>query len=337
MSTNHQVRLAERPAPGLPQPSVWKFTEEPVGEVPDGSVLVKVLYCSLDPAMRTWMNEGRSYVPPVGIGEVMRAAGIGQIVESKASGLKAGDFVNGVFGVQEYAVVKGAEVLPLSAKEDELPVHLGALGLSGITAYFGLTDIGRIKSGETVVISAAAGSVGSIAGQIAKALGCRVVGVAGGADKCRALVETLGFDEAIDYKAAGFDKALRAACPKGVDVYFDNVGGAVLNAVLKNLARGARIVICGAVSQYNATEVGSGPTAYMNLLVARARMEGFVIFDYEKRYGEARKAISDWISNGKINPVTHVVEGLNNFPTALSKLFAGENIGKFVLKIASSA
>jgi NADPH-dependent curcumin reductase CurA len=282
------------------------------------------------------MNSGRSYVPPVGVGEVMRAIGIGRVVASRAAGIAVGDVVNGMFGVQEYAIMPAAQLRPIEAAPDALPVHLGALGISGVTAYFGLLEVGQAKAGETVVVSAAAGSVGSVAGQIAKAIGCHVVGVAGGVEKCRHLVERLGFDAAIDYKSENLDAAIRKACPKGVDVFFDNVGGAVLNAVLRNLARGARIVICGAVSQYNATEVGSGPTNYMNLLVSRASMTGFVIFDYEDRYPEARRAISQWIAERKLLPETHIVEGLNRFPDALNQLFAGENTGKFVLKIAEA-
>ena len=333
---NLQCRLAQRPVPGLPDPSIWSFTEEPAAEVADGEVLVEVLYCSLDPAMRTWLNAGRSYVPPVGVGEVMRATGIGRIAASRAAGFSDGDVVGGLFGIQNYAVMPATQLERIDATGVPLPVHLGALGISGLTAYFGLVDVGKAKAGETVVISAAAGSVGSVAGQIAKALGCRVVGVAGGDEKCRLLVEELGFDGALDYKSEGFGAALKAICPQGIDVYFDNVGGAVLNTVLRNLARGARIVISGAVSQYNATEVGPGPTNYMNLLVARASMTGFVIFDYQGRYAEARKQLANWIVQGKIKPRTHLVQGLENFPTALNQLFAGDNIGKFVLQVAEA-
>ena len=336
VTLNLQCRLARRPAPGLPDPSIWSFTEEPVADLSDGEALVEVLYCSLDPAMRTWLNAGRSYVPPVGVGEVMRATGIGRVAASKAADVSEGDIVGGLFGIQTYAVMPGAQLQRIDVAQAPLPIHLGALGISGLTAYFGLIDVGKAKAGETVVISAAAGSVGSVAGQIAKALGCRVVGVAGGEEKCRLLVEELGFDEALDYRSEGFGAALKAACPEGIDVYFDNVGGAVLNAVLRNLARGARIVISGAVSQYNATEVGPGPTNYMNLLVARASMTGFVIFDYQDRYAEGRAQLADWIAQGKIRPRTHIVQGLRNFPIAINQLFAGENIGKFVLQVAEA-
>jgi NADPH-dependent curcumin reductase CurA len=333
--TNLQCRLAQRPAPGLPDPSIWSFTEETVAdEAPDGQVTVEVLYCSLDPAMRTWLNAGRSYVPPVRVGDVMRATGIGRVLTSGAEGFSPGDIVSGLFGIQAYAVLPASQPRQLDAAGLPLPVHLGALGISGLTAYFGLLDIGKAKQGETVVVSAAAGSVGSVAAQIAKAIGCRVVGIAGGAEKCRLLVDELGLDAAVDYKADGLNDALKAACPTGIDVYFDNVGGAVLNAVLRNLATGARIVISGAVSQYNATDAGIGPTNYMNLLVARASMTGFVIFDYEDRYAEGRAQLAKWIEARKISPRTHLVKGIANFPAALNQLFAGENTGKFVLEVA---
>jgi NADPH-dependent curcumin reductase CurA len=333
---NHQVRLAARPAPGLPKASDWAFTEEEAGDPPPHAALVKVLYCSLDPAMRTWMNAGRSYVPPVEIGEVMRAAGIGRVVASSTLEFREGEFVTGTLGIQEYATLPASDLTKIDAAPELLPVYLGALGYSGMTAYFGLLDVGRAQAGETVVVSAAAGSVGSVAGQIAKAIGARVVGIAGGADKCRYLIETLGFDEAIDYKSADLNAALRAACPKGMNVYFDNVGGATLNAALRNLARHARIVLCGAVSQYNATEPGPGPTNYMNLLVSRASMTGFVIFDYESRFPEARERIAGWIAAGRLKPETHLVRGLQQFPAALNALFAGENVGKFVLEVAKA-
>ena len=334
---NQQVRLAERPAPGLADPSIWSLTDEPVAQPAEGEVLVEVLYCSLDPAMRTWLNAGRSYIPPVGIGEVMRAAGIGRVATSKAAGFAEGDIVEGVFGAQKFVAIPADQLLRIEADGTPLEVHLGALGTPGLTAYFGLLDVGKAKEGDTVVISAAAGAVGTVAGQIAKAIGCRVVGIAGGDEKCRILVDELGFDAAVDYRAEDFGAALRAACPQGIDVFFDNVGGAVLNAVLRNLARGARIVVCGAVSQYNATSVGPGPTNYMNLLIARASMTGFVIFDYEGRYPEGRKQLAQWIAEGKIKPRTHLVKGLENFPTALNQLFAGENVGKFVLQVADAA
>jgi NADPH-dependent curcumin reductase len=332
---NHQVRLAARPK-GEIKPSDWQFTQENVGEPGDGEACVEVHFVSLDPAMRGWLNEGRSYIPPVGIGDVMRAGGVGRIVASRAPGFSAGDYVSGVFGVQEYCTLPADRLTKVDANKHPLPVYLGALGMPGMTAYFGLLDIGRPNAGETVVVSGAAGAVGSLVGQIAKIEGCRAVGIAGGADKCRYLIEELGFDEAIDYKAGDLKPALRKACPQGVDVYFDNVGGDTLDIALTQLRRNARVVICGAISQYNNLTAVKGPANYMSLLVNRASMTGFVVFDYEKRYGEAAAHMSDWIVAGKLKTKTHIEKGLQHFPEALSHLFAGANTGKFVLDLGKS-
>jgi len=333
MSTiNHQFRLASRPV-GLPDRSVWNQTEEPVAEPKDGEVLVKVLYISLDPAMRGWMNEGKSYVPPVGIGEVMRALGAGKVIASKFSGIAVGDYVGGVFGVQEYAVIPGKGVGKIDAPPDQLPVYIGALGMPGLTAYFGLLEVGRPEAGNTVVVSGAAGAVGSIVGQIAKIKGCRVVGIAGGPEKCKYLSE-IGFDAAIDYKTDDVYKSLKQHCPKGIDVYFDNVGGDILDAALANLAFKARVVICGAVSQYNTTTSVKGPSNYLSLLVNRASMTGMVVMDYMARAGEARIAMSQWIKEGKLKTREHIVEGFNTFPETLLMLFSGQNEGKLIIKVA---
>jgi NADPH-dependent curcumin reductase len=330
---NHQFRLAARPV-GLPKRSDWNFTEEPAPEPGEGEFLVKVLYISLDPAMRGWMNEGRSYIPPVGIGEVMRAGAIGRVVASKHKDFAAGDYVNGGFGVQEYALSKGQGATKVDPKLAPLPVYLGTLGMPGMTAYFGLFDVGKPQPGQTVVVSGAAGAVGMVVGQLAKIHGCRVVGIAGGADKCRYLVDELGFDAAIDYKSEDVRKALRQHCPKGLDVYFDNVGGDILDAALANLARHARIVICGAVSQYNNTTAIKGPSNYLSLLVNRASMTGMVVFDYAARYPEAAKAMAGWRAAGKLKSREDVAQGFTNFPETLLKLFAGENFGKLVLQVA---
>jgi NADPH-dependent curcumin reductase len=310
---NHQFRLAARPV-GLPKRSDWNFTEEPAPEPGEGEFLVKVLYISLDPAMRGWMNEGRSYIPPVGIGEVMRAGAIGRVVASKHKDFAAGDYVNGGFGVQEYALSKGQGATKVDPKLAPLPVYLGTLGMPGMTAYFGLFDVGKPQPGQTVVVSGAAGAVGMVVGQLAKIHGCRVVGIAGGADKCRYLVDELGFDAAIDYKSEDVRKALRQHCPKGLDVYFDNVGGDILDAALANLARHARIVICGAVSQYNNTTAIKGPSNYLSLLVNRASMTGMVVFDYAARYPEAAKAMAGWRAAGKLKSREDVAQGFTNFP-----------------------
>jgi NADPH-dependent curcumin reductase CurA len=332
--TTHQFRLAARPV-GLPKPSDWEYTEEAVPELSDGEVLVKVLYLSLDPAMRGWMNEGRSYVPPVGVGEVMRALGAGEVLASNAPGVAVGDHVTGLLGVQEYAVVPGAAVFKVDAGPVPLPVYLGTLGMPGMTAYFGLLDVGRLAEGETVVVSGAAGAVGGVVGQIAKLKGARAVGIAGGEEKCRYVVEDLGFDAAIDYKSEDVPAGLKEHCPKGIDVYFDNVGGAILDAALARLARNARVVVCGAVSQYNATGAVTGPSNYLSLLVNRASMTGFVVFDYADRYGEAAREMGGWLAAGKLHSREEIAEGLENFPDTLLRLFRGENTGKLVLKVAA--
>jgi len=331
--TNHQFRLAARPV-GLPKREDWSYTEEPVREPADGELLVKVLYLSLDPAMRGWMNEGKSYIAPVGIGEVMRAGAVGKVIASKHPGFAVGDFVSGGFGVQEYALSNGKGVIKVDTRFAALPVYLGTLGMPGMTAYFGLLDIGKPKEGETVVVSGAAGAVGTVVGQIARLKGCRVVGIAGGADKCKYIVDELGFDAAIDYKSEDVKKALRTHCPKGVDVYFDNVGGDILDAVLTQLAFRARIVICGAISQYNNTTAVKGPSNYLSLLVNRASMTGMVVFDYADRYGEAAREMAGWMAAGKLKSREDIVEGFQTFPETLLKLFKGENTGKLVLKVA---
>lgn len=332
---NHVYRLAARPV-GLPKRSDWTYAEEPVREPGEGQVLVRVLYISLDPAMRGWMNEGKSYVPPVGIGEVMRALAVGVVVTSKDPKLKPGDHVSGVLGVQQYAVVDGAALTRVDAKLAPLPVYLGTLGMPGMTAYFGLLEVGRPKSGDTVVVSGAAGAVGSVVGQIAKLKGCHVVGIAGGEDKCRYLTGELGFDAAIDYKTGDVKKAIKEHAPLGVDVYFDNVGGDILDAVLTQLARGARVVVCGAISQYNNTTPVKGPANYLSLLVNRASMTGIVVIDYAARYGEAARDMTGWIAAGKLRSREDVVKGLETFPETFLKLFKGENQGKLVLEVESS-
>ena len=334
MTTNRQVRLAARPA-GLPKPGDWSFTEETVREPVDGEILVKVRYLSLDPAMRGWMNEGKSYIRPVGIGEVMRAGAAGEVIASRHPGFRERDLVIGSFGVQEYAISDGKGVTKADTRVAPLPAFLGALGMPGMTAYFGLLDVGKPNPGETVVVSGAAGAVGSVVGQIAKIKGCRAIGIAGGADKCRYLVDELGFDGAIDYKSEDVKARLNELCPDGIHVYFDNVGGDILDAALARLARGARVVICGAISQYNATQPVKGPSNYMSLLVNRASMTGMVVFDYAARYGEAAREMAGWMAQGKLVAREDIVGGgIAAFPETLLKLFRGENFGKLVLEVA---
>jgi NADPH-dependent curcumin reductase len=329
---NRQWRLAARPR-GVPEPSDWAFHEEPVPSPGDGEFLIRVELISLDPAMRGWMNAGRSYVPPVGIGEVMRALGAGEVVVSRHPDFSSGDHVTGNFGVQDFAISDGSGVTRVSLEAAPLTMYLSTLGMTGLTAYFGLLEIGRPEPGETVVVSAAAGAVGMVVGQIAKIKGCRVVGIAGGPEKCRFIVDELGFDAAIDYKHEDVRTALRDRCPDRVNVYFDNVGGEVLDAVLTRLARHARIVICGSISQYNNDGPARGPANYMALLVDRARMEGFLVFDFASRYREAAAEMAGWIAEGRLRSVEDVVFGLANFPDTLLKLYRGENFGKLLLAV----
>lgn len=335
-NVNHQFKLASRPV-GSVKRSDFDYTEETLRDPAEGEVLVKILYISLDPAMRGWMNENKnSYIPPVGIGEVMRAIAVGRVVASKNPAFAVGDHVNGLLGVQEYAYSNGQGLSKVDPKLAPLPVFLGTLGMPGLTAYFGLMEIGQPKSGETVVVSGAAGAVGLVVGQIAKIKGCRVVGIAGGTEKCRYLVEQLGFDAAIDYKSEDVAAALKQHCPNGVDVYFDNVGGDILDAVLTRLARDARIVICGAISQYNNTTPIKGPANYLQLIVNRASMKGVMVADYYGRAPEALREMGGWIAAGKLKTREDVVDGLSTFPETFQKLFTGENNGKLVIKVAEA-
>jgi hypothetical protein len=335
--TNHQVRLASRPV-GLPTRDNWRFTSEPVAEPGPGGVLIKTLSLSLDPAMRGWMNEGKSYIPPVELDAVMRAGGIGKVIASQNPAFAVGDYVNAGLDVQEYCLIpetqiKRSGMFKIDARMG-LTTWLNVLGMPGMTGYFGLMDVGQPKAGETVVVSGAAGAVGQTVGQIAKLKGCRVVGIAGGKAKCDWVVNELGFDACIDYKAGDVKAGLKAHCPKGVDIYFDNVGGDILDAVLTRITRGARIIICGAISQYNNTTPVKGPANYLSLLVNRARMEGIVVFDYADRYPVAIAEMAGYLKDGTMKSKEDVVEGLENFPETLLKLFNGENFGKLVLQVA---
>jgi NADPH-dependent curcumin reductase CurA len=293
---------------------------------------------SLDPAMRGWLNDTPSYLPPVGLGDIMRAAVAGVVEESNSDTFTAGDHVVGTLGVQEQAVVPAKWLTKVDTTAVPLAAYLGALGMPGLTAYFGLLEVGALKEGDTVVVSGAAGAVGSVAGQIAKIKGAsRVVGIAGGEEKCRWLVEELGFDAAIDYKNERVSAGLKQHCPDGIDVYFDNVGGEILDAALARLAMHARVVICGAISQYNAEGGMRGPRNYMMLLVRRSRMQGFLVFDYFSRYGEALAEMTAWRTDGRLKTREEVVKGsVEDFVATLNRLFRGENKGKLVLEIAES-
>jgi NADPH-dependent curcumin reductase CurA len=334
-TANRQYRLAARPV-GLAKQSDWNFTTENVAEPADGQVLVKVLQLSLDPAMRGWMNEGRSYIPPVGIGEVMRAGGVGKVIASKDPKFAVGEHVSGTLGVQEYCLAEGKNFTKIDLRLGTISQWLNVLGMPGMTGYFGLLEVGQAQAGDTVVVSGAAGAVGQTVGQLAKIKGCRAVGIAGGKAKCDFVVNELHYDACIDYKGGDVKDGLKAHCPKGVDVYFDNVGGEILDAVLTRLNRGARVVICGAISQYNNTTPVKGPANYLSLLVNRARMQGMVVFDYADRYGLAVKEIAQWLREGRMVSREDVVPGLENFPATLNKLFSGENFGKLVLKVADA-
>lgn len=328
---NKQLLLAKRPE-GLPGADTWQLREQSVPELQEGEALIRVSYISLDPAMRGWMNDVKSYIPPVQIGEVMRAGSVGEVIASKHPEMKVGEHYSGWGGVQQYVMTKGTGWHKVDASLAPLPKYIGVLGMPGFTAYFGLLNVGQPKEGDTVLISGAAGAVGSIVGQIAKIKGCRVVGIAGGKDKCQYLMDEIAFDGAIDYKTEHVRDAIKKHCPKGVDVFFDNVGGEILDAALTRLSRGARVVICGAISQYNAT-VPKGPSNYLSLLVNRARMEGFVVMDYAKDYRTAAMQMGKWMQEGKLQSKEYVVEGIENFHTAFLKLFSGEKLGKLALKV----
>ncbi|HEY0064040.1 MAG TPA: NADP-dependent oxidoreductase [Telluria sp.] len=337
---NQQFRLAARPV-GMPKRSDWQEVTEPVRDIADGEIVVKALYLSLDPAMRGWMNEGKSYIRPVAIGETMRAGGVGVVVASKSDKFAVGDHVSGGIGVQAYwtgaANDKTAAFFKIDPRLAPLTTWLNTLGMPGMTGYFGLLESGQPKAGETVVVSGAAGAVGMTVGQVAKHLGCRVVGIAGGKEKCDFMVQEMGFDACIDYKAgpSAVKDGLKEHCPGGVDVYFDNVGGEILDTVLTRINLRARIVICGAISQYNNTTAVKGPANYLSLLVNRARMEGIVVFDYADRYHKGVAAMAKWMQEGTFKSKEDVVEGLATFPEALLMLFEGKNFGKLCLKVAA--
>ncbi|MDQ1830473.1 NADP-dependent oxidoreductase [Massilia scottii] len=336
---NQQFRLAARPV-GMPKRSDWEQTTEPVRDINDGEIVVKALYLSLDPAMRGWMNEGKSYIRPVAIGETMRAGGVGVIVASKSDKFAVGDTVSGGIGVQQYWVGaaddKSGNFYKIFPAMAPLTTWLNTLGMPGMTGYFGLIESGQPKAGETVVVSGAAGAVGMTVGQVAKQLGCRVVGIAGGKEKCDFVVNELGFDACIDYKNSSVKDGLKEHCPGGVNVFFDNVGGEILDTVLTRINLRARIVICGAISQYNNTTPVKGPANYLSLLVNRARMEGIVVFDYADRYHVGVAAMAKWMQEGTFKSREDVVDGLENFPEALLMLFEGKNFGKLVLKVADA-
>jgi len=330
---NRRWTLAARPH-GMVKESDFAFSETPVPQPGDGQVLLRVLYLSFDPTQRGWIEDRPSYLPPVQIGEVMRASAVGEVMESKHTGFAKGDLVQGLFGWQDYAVVPGA-MLGAKIPAGVPPTWtLGVLGITGITAYFGMLDLGKPKAGETVVVSGAAGATGSVAGQVAKLQGARVVGIAGGPSKCAWLTKEAHFDAAIDYKHDDVAARLRELCPKGVDVYFDNVGGEILDAVLGQIAQRARVVLCGGISGYNEATPPPGPRNLMNLVIQRGRMEGFIVIDYAARFGEAIAKLSEWVQSGAIVHQEDVQRGLEHAPRTLLRLFTGANTGKQLLQLA---
>jgi len=336
--TAHTLQLIARPV-GLPKDSDFALIEAAPREPAAGEITVAVSHLSLDPAMRVWMSDAKSYWPPVVLGEVMRAQGIGRVIASAVPSIPVGALVNGMVGAQSHYIgpAAGFSVLDLDLlKASGVPSPtwtLHALGATGMTAWFGLHDIGRIKPGETVLVSAAAGAVGSIAAQLAKQHGCRVIGVAGGAGKCAWLMDELKVDGAVDYRAGSIGAQISALAPKGIDVYFDNVGGEILDAALARLRRHARIVLCGGISQYNNTERAPGPSNYLAMISARATMQGFVVIDYFDRYKEFALAMGALIAQGKIVAREDIVDGLENFPAALRRLYQSQNLGKQLLKL----
>ncbi|OBJ52548.1 NADP-dependent oxidoreductase [Mycobacterium asiaticum] len=331
---NRRFLLRERPT-GRIGPNTFELDEQPITDIGDGEALVRVDWISLDPTNRAWINDIPSYLPPVGIGEVMRGGGIGEVIASKNPNLPVGQVVQGLLGWQEYMVASASTmVMPVEVAEGVSPsAYMGALGMTGLTAWIGIRDIGKPKPGETVVVSAAAGAVGSVAGQLAKADGARVVGIAGGPEKCALLTEQLGFDAAVDHKAADWAAQLAAATPDGIDVDFENVGGDIMDAIFARLNINARVALCGLISGYNDAEPPPGPRAFGNLLVQRATLQGFIVLDHLGRTQEAASEIAALISAGKLTPLETVVEGFEQLPTAINMLFDGKNVGKLMVKI----
>lgn len=330
---NQQWQLKTRPH-GLIGEEHFERVVSDLPGLEDGGVLVKNLYLSFDPTQRGWVNDTESYMPPVAIGEVMRAGTVGQVVSSKNERFKVGDLVQGLGGWQEYFISDQGTGLS-SVPEGVTPQEaLGIFGTTGLTAYFGLLDLSDPKPGDTVLISGAAGATGSVAGQIAKLKGARVIGIAGGPEKCRWLTETAGFDAAIDYKNESVPDGIARLCPNRINVFFDNVGGGILEAALDHLAMNARVILCGGISGYNETEPMPGPKNIMNLVITRSRMEGFIVIDYMSRVGEFLTEMLPWYRSGQIVHLEDVQEGFDEIPNTLQRLFSGKNLGKQLLKLA---
>jgi NADPH-dependent curcumin reductase CurA len=332
-ATNRQVLLAARPR-AMADDVCFRLERVDAPAIGEGEALVRVVYLSIDPTIRSWMNEADTYLPAIRLGEVIRCGGIGEVVESRSPTYSVGDLVFGMTGWQEYALADSGERM-MTVLPPGIPLRdaMSVYGVTGMTAYFGVLDVGRPKEGETVVVSGAAGATGSIAGQIAKISGCRVVGIAGTDEKCAWVTNKLGFDACINYRAEDVADRLRATCPDGVDVFFDNVGGEILQSVLDRINLRARVVLCGAISMYNSPEPPPGPSNYMQLIVKRARMEGFLVLDYVSRFPEAQLQMASWVVDGKIQHAEDVVPGLENAPAALNRLFTGANTGKVIVQV----
>jgi NADPH-dependent curcumin reductase CurA len=334
---NRQFRLKERPT-GRVSEKNFDFSQETVPEISDGQALVRNLYLSLDPTMRIWMTDAPQYMPPVKLGDVMRGGGLGQVIDSKNKDYKKGDLVTGLVGWQDYSIASSGDLMPPQVLPKLLPIPLtsllGPAGMTGLSAYFGLLEVGQPKKEETIVVSAAAGAVGSIVGQIGKIKGCRVVGIAGDDAKCQWLTSELGFDAAVNYKKEGWKKDLVKACPRGVDINFENVGGEIMNTVNALLNMKGRVVLCGLISGYNELDSSKAQADMRPILMKRAKIEGFIILDYAARFRDASLQLGTWIVQGKIKYKETIVEGLENAPNALNKLFDGENTGKLMIKIA---
>jgi NADPH-dependent curcumin reductase CurA len=333
--SNRRFLLRNRPETTITD-DTFELVEEPVPEIQDGEALVRTQWISLDPTNRAWISETPTYLPPVGVGEVMRGLGLGRVAKSNNAAYQEGQLVQGLIGWQEWAVASdAAPLLPVPEVPGVSPSHyLGALGMTGLTAWVGLKDIGRPEPGETVVISAAAGAVGSVAVQIAKIKGARVVGIAGGPEKCALLTERLGADAAVDHRAPDWHDQLVDATPDGIDVDFENVGGPIMDAIFARINLRARVVLCGLISGYNDAERPPGPRSFSNLLVQRAKLEGFIVIDHLHRIGEASGELAGWMQEGKLQPLETVVEGFEALPTAINMLFDGGNTGKLVVHIA---
>jgi hypothetical protein len=330
---NKQIILKNRPK-GFPDTTTWNLETQNIPKLSAGEILIEHHYISLDPAMRGWVNDTKSYIPPVGLDQVMRAGAIGKVIDTNNnSKFEIGDCVTSWGGVQQYSVSNGDGWYKVDERLATMPMYLGTLGMPGMTAYFGILEVAKIKEGDIVLVSGAAGAVGSIVGQIAKLKGCTVIGIAGGKEKCDYLKTELGFDEAIDYKTENIYSALKKKCPQGVDVFFDNVGGVILDAALSKLRMHAKVVICGAISQYNNKHKINGPSNYLSLLVTRSTMQGMVVMDYTKDFGIAAKQMGIWLQQGKLKSREDIYEGIENFQETYNRLFSGEKNGKLILKV----